>query len=81
MSTVKVTDARAQFPDLISTAQSEAVFLERRGKIEAVVVSPAHYERMMDALEESDDIAAYDAALSEGGDAIPWEQVRAELGW
>jgi hypothetical protein len=36
---------------------------------------------MMDALEESDDIAAYDAALSEGGDAIPWEQVRAELGW
>jgi PHD/YefM family antitoxin component YafN of YafNO toxin-antitoxin module len=81
MSTIKVTDARAQFPNLLSTAQTEAVFLERRGKVEAVVVSPAQYERMMDALEEAEDIEAYDASLSEGGDAIPWEQVRAELGW
>lgn len=81
MSTFKVTDARARFPDLLSTAQTEAVFLERRGKVEAVVVSTAQYERMIDALEEAEDIAAYDAALAEGGDAIPWEQLKAELGW
>ncbi len=81
MSTIRVTDARAQFPDLLSTAQTEAVFLERRGKVEAVVVSPEQYERMMDALEEAEDIAAFDAALAEGGAAIPWEQVKAELGW
>jgi len=81
MSTIKVTDARAQFPDLISTARTEAVFLERRGKIEAVVVSPEQYELMMDALEEAEDIAAFDAAIAEGGEAIPWEQVKAELGW
>jgi len=81
MATIKVTDARAQFPDLLSTAQTEAVFLERRGKVEAVVVSPAQYERMMDALEDAEDVAAFDAAIAEGGEPIPWEQVQAELGW
>ena len=81
MTTIRVTDARAQLPSLISTGQTEAVFLERRGKVEAVVVSPEQYERMMDALEEAEDIAAFDAALAEGGEAIPWEQVKAELGW
>ena len=35
----------------------------------------------MDALEDAEDIAAFDAALAEGGEAIPWEQVQAELGW
>jgi prevent-host-death family protein len=81
MATTRVTDARARFPDLLSTAQTEAVFLERRGKVEAVVVSLAQYERMMDALEEAEDIAAFDAALAEEGENIPWEQVVAELGW
>jgi antitoxin Phd len=81
MSTVSVTDARAKLPDLISTAQTEAVFLERRGKVEAVVISPAQYERMMDALEDAEDIAALDAALAEEGENIPWEQVKADLGW
>lgn len=81
MSTIKVTDARSQLPDLLSTAQTEAVFLQRRGKVEAVMVSVEHYERMMDALEEAEDIAAYDAALAEEGPNIPWDEVKAELGW
>lgn len=57
------------------------MFLERRGKVEAVVVSPQQYERMMDALEEAEDVEAFDAALAEDGDNIPWEQVLIELGW
>jgi PHD/YefM family antitoxin component YafN of YafNO toxin-antitoxin module len=81
MATIRVTDARAQFPLLLSTAQEEAVFLERRGKVEAVLVSPEQYERMITALEDEEDIAAFDAALAEGGEPIPWEQVQVELGW
>jgi prevent-host-death family protein len=81
MATIRVTDARARFPDLLSTAQTEAVFLERRGKIDAVVVSLAQYERMMDALEDAEDVAAIEEALAEPGENIPWEQVIAELGW
>jgi hypothetical protein len=36
---------------------------------------------MLDALEEQEDIAAFDAAMSEEGSSIPWEQVKADLGW
>jgi hypothetical protein len=36
---------------------------------------------MLEALEESQDIAAFDAALAEAGDNIPWEQVKTDLGW
>ena len=81
MATIRVTDARAQFPHLLSTAQTEAVFLERRGKVEAVLVSPEQYERMITALEDEEDIAAFDAALAEPGENIPWEKVQADLGW
>ena len=81
MATIRVTDARAQFSHLLSTAQQEAVFLERRGKVEAVMVSPEQYERMITALEDAEDIAAVDASLAEEGENIPWEQVKAELGW
>jgi hypothetical protein len=44
-------------------------------------VSPEQYDEMLEALEESHDVAAFDAALGEEGDNIPWEQVKADLGW
>jgi hypothetical protein len=35
----------------------------------------------MTALEDAEDIAAFDAAMAEGGSSIPWEDVITELGW
>lgn len=81
MSTVTVTAARSILPELIERARGEAVFLERRGTVEAVVVSPAQYERMMDALEDAQDVAAFDEAMAEEGENIPWALVKADLGW
>jgi antitoxin Phd len=81
MSTISITDARSRLPELIERAQGEAVFLERRGKLEAVVVSPEQYSRMMDALDDVADIEAFDAAMAEEGDNIPWAQVKMDLGW
>jgi len=81
MSKISVTDARGRLPEVIRQARGEAVFLERRGKLQAVVVSPEQYERMMDALEEAEDIVAFDEAMAEEGDNIPWAQVKADLGW
>lgn len=60
---------------------SEAVFIERRGRRAAVVVSPEQYERMLEALEDTEDIAAFDEAMAEEGPSIPWDQVKADLGW
>jgi PHD/YefM family antitoxin component YafN of YafNO toxin-antitoxin module len=57
------------------------VFIERRGSLAAVVISPAQYEAMLDAIEDQDDIAAFDKAVLEEGPNIPWEEVKADLGW
>ncbi len=81
VTTINVSEARENLSEIIDTAQTEAVVLERYGRPAAVLVSPEQYEKMLDALEESEDVAAFDAAMAEAGDNIPWEQVRADLGW
>lgn len=81
MSIVSVADARNHFSDVIDRAKSEAVFIERRGQRAAVVVSPEHYERMLEALEDAEDVAAFDEAMAEEGPNIPWAQVKVDLGW
>lgn len=81
MSTVNVSEARKSFAAIIETAQREPVTLERRGTPQAVVLSPAEYERLLTAAEEGADTAAFDAAMAEEGPNIPWEQAKVDLGW
>lgn len=81
MSTIAASEARKSFASVIETAQHEAVFIERRGEAEAVVISTAEYHRLMEAAEEAQDIAAFDSAMAEEGSNIPWDQVKADLGW
>lgn len=81
MPSMSVSEARQKLAEIIDTAQFEAVVLERYGRPAAVLVSPERYEQLLDAMEETEDVAAFDAAMAEVGDNIPWEQVRADLGW
>jgi prevent-host-death family protein len=81
MSTLTASEARKNFASVVETAQTEAVVVERRGEAQAVVISPAQYARLMDAAEEMEDVAAFDAAMAEEGPNIPWDQVKADLGW
>ncbi len=81
MSHYAASRAREFFSEVVDTSQSEPVFIERRGEVAAVVISPSLYAKMLDALEDADDVAAFDEALGEEGDTIPWEQVKADLGW
>lgn len=81
MTTMNVSEAREKLAEAIDAAQSEAVVLERYGRPAAVLVSMERYEQLLDALEEAEDISAFDAAMAEEGDNIPWEQVKADLGW
>ena len=76
-----MSEAREKLSEVIDAAQSEAVILERYGRPAAVVVSLERYQQLLDALEEAEDVAAFDAAMAEDGDNIPWDQVRADLGW
>ncbi len=81
MVTISVTDARGRLPEVIARAQHEAVFVEKHGKTEAVMVSPDQYERMLDALEEAEDAQAFDEAMADEGANIPWAEAKADLGW
>jgi prevent-host-death family protein len=81
MATIPVSEARDKLSEAVETAQSEAVFLERYGQPAAVLVSPARYDELMEALEDLEDVAAFDSAMAEEGEDLPWDQVKADLGW
>lgn len=81
MSIVSVADARNHFSDVIDRSKTEAVFIERRGQRAAVVISPERYEQMLEALEDAEDVASFDAAMAEEGPNVPWAQVKVDLGW
>lgn len=78
---MSVSAARERFPEAIETARKEAVFLERDGCPAGVLVNPERYDLLITALEDAEDVAAYDEAMAEEGPNIPWEQVKADLGW
>ncbi len=78
---MNISAARANLPEAVEAARTEAVFLERYGRPVAVLVSPEQYENMLDALEDAEDVAAFDAAMAEEGPNIPWDQVKIDLGW
>ena len=81
MATIKMSEARDTLPQVIELAQTEAVILERYGKPAAVLISPERYDELMTALEDAEDIEAIDAALAEDGPSVPWDEVKASLGW
>jgi antitoxin Phd len=73
--------AREVFSEVVDKAATEPVFIERRGEVAAVVISPSRYEQLLKALEDLEDERVFDDALADEGDNIPWEQVKADLGW
>ncbi|CAN5328503.1 hypothetical protein BH09ACT6_BH09ACT6_03920 [soil metagenome] len=81
MSIVSVADARNHLSEVIARSKSEAVFIERHRQRAAVVVSPEQYERMREALEDAEDVAAFDDAMEEEGPNVPWAPVKEDLGW
>jgi antitoxin Phd len=81
VATMNISTAREGLPDAVELARTEAVFLERYGRLAAVLVSPEQYEKMAAALEDAEDVAAFDAAMAEEGPNIPWDEVKVDLGW
>ena len=80
MSVLSVTDARAELPAAIKKSQKSPVHILKHGEPVAVLISPALYQEMLEAMEELDDIAAFDKAVAEKSESFPWEDVKRELG-
>jgi antitoxin Phd len=80
MMKISVSKAREKLSEVVEMSRTEPVELEHYGRRAAIMVSPAQYDVMLEAYEESQD-AAFDLAMAEAGDNIPWEQVKTDLGW
>lgn len=81
MASMNMSAARDNLPAAVELSRTEAVFLERYGHRAAVLLSPERYDELMTALEDVQDVAAFDEAMDEEGPNIPWAQVKADLGW
>ncbi|MGH1505375.1 MAG: type II toxin-antitoxin system Phd/YefM family antitoxin [Acidimicrobiales bacterium] len=86
MTDMSVTDARARLADVVDRARigRRPVFLTRRGHRVAAVVDAAQLDELLEAAEDLADIRAAAAARAEmeetGETAIPWDEVKADLG-
>ncbi len=78
---ISSSQARQALPEVIEMAQREAVTIERHNRPVAAVVSPERHAELLEAWEEAQDVAAFDEAMAEAGDDVPWQQVKADLGW
>lgn len=85
MSEITVSDARARLADVVDAARigHDPIYLTRRGRRVAAVIDANDLDGLIAAAEDLADIEAARAAraeLDEGETAIPWEQVKADLG-
>lgn len=85
MSDITVSDARARLADVVDAArvQHDPVYLTRRGRRVAAVIDADDLDRLIAAAEELADLQAARAArdeMAQGQPAIPWEDVKADLG-
>jgi len=86
MSEMTVTEARARLADVVDEARvaHDPVYLTRRGRRVAAVIDADDLKRLIEAAEDLADLEAVRSAraeLAEGGAAIPWEQVKVDLGF
>ena len=80
MKTSPLTDARRNLPSLIDKAEKEPILITRNGEEAAVLISPLFYEKALDAMEELEDIAAYDVAKARKESSVVWVEARKDLG-
>jgi len=80
MSELSISEARAQLPAAIKKSQKLPVHILKHGEPVAVLISPTLYREMLEAMEELEDIEAFDQALLTLDKPIPWDEVKRELG-
>jgi prevent-host-death family protein len=78
---IDVSTARASLAEVLDASREGDVVIERYGKPAGVLISPERHKQFLAALEELDDVMAFDEAMAEEGPNIPWDEVKAELGW
>ncbi len=78
---VSVSQAREEFADLVNRAayKEERVIVTRRGRAIAAIV-PIADVAYLERLEDEYDVKLAEEARAEGGEPIPWEDIKKEFG-
>ena len=85
MERVPISTVRNDLDGLIArvAADRDPAIVSSEGRDVAAIISIEDlqlFERLREEEEDRQDIALAEAALAEGGENIPWEQFKAELG-
>ena len=80
MTELSISNARAELPAAIKKSQKAPVHILKHGEPVAVLISPTLYQEMVDAMEELEDIEAFDQAITSSERPIPWDEVKRDLG-
>ncbi len=78
-----MTEARERLAEVLEEAASRRVYVTKRGRRIAVVISAEEYERLLQLEEDAEDVTDAQTALARlqaGEPTIPWEQVKQDLG-
>jgi antitoxin Phd len=54
----------------------ENYIVDRKGNTTNVIIQKKEYDKMLEYIEELEDVAAYDMAKAEKSKNIPWEKVK-----
>ncbi len=84
MTHVAITEARSRLASIVDDARKEPVYLTRRDRPVVAVVDADQLAQLLEDAEELADIRAVDSAWEETRQldetAIPWDEVKRELG-
>lgn len=78
---VPVSEARADLATLLDKTETHPVRITSHGKVKAVLVNPAFYERAIEALEDLEDIQAIEEYEQKPKEFISFEELKQELGF
>lgn len=79
ISDISISDARENLSAAVSDSQKKPVRILKHGKPVAILINPSMYEKFVASIEELEDIAAFDEAMSDKTPGIPWHQVKKDL--
>ncbi|MEI6219736.1 MAG: type II toxin-antitoxin system Phd/YefM family antitoxin [Actinomycetes bacterium] len=80
MTSLSISQARADLADVISRAQKKPITISKHGKPIAILINPSLYQAMLESVEELEDIEAFDQSMADTSPSIPWERVKKDLG-
>ncbi len=72
MSDISISDARENLSAAVSDSRRKPVRILKHGKPVAVLINPSMFEKFVESMEELEDIAAFDEAVSVKTSGIPW---------